>query len=161
MPLTRGAPDGTPWYVRSMVTPPLPFTFRVPPPPVTSWRARWEARRFYVDVAGDASGPFPDHLAALARLVHDFAGVEAALRAFLTGLAPDHLVPLQAGNGGFAARNCGFHEDDLGYQYLLVTEPDAPDRATLGFCTGLPDGYAMYEVELVDGRPVSVSAFPS
>ena len=37
-------------------------------------------------------------------------------------LRDGRLVPLQAGNGGFAARNCGFNDEYTGYVYLSLTD---------------------------------------
>lgn len=125
------------------------------------WRGRWEAHGLWVGVAGDEAAPFPAHAAALHDLVDRFPEVLKALDAFLAALPPDHIVPLQAGNGGFAVRNCGFQDGNTGYLYLSVMDLDHPTRAELGFSTGLPDGYVTFEVILESGRPVSLSAFPS
>ena len=125
-----------------------------------SWFDRWVAERVFVTVAGDADAPYPAHLATLTDLMERFAEIKRAIEAYAGGLDPEAHVPLQTGNGGFAARSCGFADDFYGYQHVDVTDPD-PMRATVGFCTGLPDGYVTYEVELLAGKPVGISAYPS
>jgi hypothetical protein len=128
-----------------------------------SWMVPWREARVHLYVFGEASEPSPPHLATLRDLVARWDEVNATLDAWLRALPPDGHVPLRpAGRGGFRVASCGFDEPfPFQADAVRVLDPDRPGRAVVEFCTGLPDGYATYEVVLEDGVPVSVGAFCS
>lgn len=129
--------------------------------PGAKWRGRFPREDVHVVVAGDVAAPYPEHAATLWDLVDRFDQVKKAIEAFVAEMLPDGHVPLQSGNGGFRAGDCGFERGGFAYLRLSVTEIASPTTASITFSTGLPDGYATFEVRLVSGCPVEISAFAS
>jgi hypothetical protein len=114
-----------------------------------------------VVVAGTTEAPHPALALAAQDLVERWADVQRAIATFVRALAPDARVPLVPSDGWcFAAGDCGF-DHELRYQAIDVTDLEAPTRALVTFYTGLPDGYATYEVELDRGLPIAITAFAS
>jgi hypothetical protein len=125
------------------------------------WRAYWAEQKLVVEVSGTEEAPDRARIATLADVVARWSEVKQGIATFVRGLAPEHLVLLDPpGNGGFAARSCGF-DGDLVFQGIGVTTDDAPRRVVAIFYTGHPDGYATYAVVLEGDTPTAISAFAS
>jgi hypothetical protein len=126
------------------------------------WQGRSDDGIDFV-VTGTEHAPDPELETTLRDLVGRWREVRQAIEAFAAALPDDAFVPLQPPlSGGFAASDCGF-AGELHYLAVVVTHRDASSRsrAAVTFYTGLPDGYASFEVELEEGRPVSIEAFAS
>jgi hypothetical protein len=124
------------------------------------WRTRTDDG-VYAVVAGTEHAPDPELEATLRDLVSRWQEVRAAIEAFAAALPASARIPLQPPlSGAFGAGDCGF-DGELHFQSIAVRCRDAPSRATVTFYTGLPDGYATFEVALENGRPVAIEAFAS
>jgi hypothetical protein len=129
--------------------------------PKGRWHARWGEPRISVVVAGTDDAPHPALESAVRDLVARWPEVRRAIEEFAAALATSTSVQLKPPlSGGFAAANCGF-DGELSYMAIEVTDPEAPSRASVTFYTGLPDGYASYEVVLESSRPIAIDAFAS
>jgi hypothetical protein len=126
-----------------------------------AWRGYWREEKIGVDVGGTPEAPAESLMATLVDVVGRWAEVKQTIATFVRALASEHHVPLDpASIGGFAARNCGF-DQELAFQSISVTDGDVPDRVSVTFYTGYPDGYATYEIVLDGGTPTAVSAYAS
>lgn len=127
-----------------------------------NWFAQWSDAKIRLVTIGSEDAPHPAHRRMLTDLVTRWPEVCDAIEKFVRALPPDARVRLQTEPGkdwAFAASDCGF-DGRLFWGAVSVTDPD-PKRAIVSFHTGLPDGYASYEVVLVDGTPIEVSAYTS
>jgi hypothetical protein len=125
------------------------------------WSARWREEKLGVVVAGDEHGPDPRHRATLGGVLTRWSEVKAEVARFAAALQPgDHVALDPPSLGGFDPSVCGF-SGDLFFQAIAVDDPAAPDRVTVTFYTGYPDGYATYVATVVDGRAVGITAFAS
>lgn len=120
------------------------------------WRAHWREEKLRIAVAGTEDAPDAALMDTLRDLVSRWSELELSIAAFVRGLDGQHHVPLDPAEiGGFAAKDCGFGEE-LAFDSMSVT---APQRATVTFYTGYPDGYAAFKVMLEHGAPVTISAY--
>ena len=108
-----------------------------------------------------ASAPSPAHMKTLRDLVTRWEDFDASIEAYLRASPPDAGVELRGrGGDGFRVAICGF-DNYFRAESVAATDPEAPERVRVVFCTGLPDGYVTYELLLDAGVPISIDAFCS